>query len=89
MLQFLVGRGSGDEEAVLVAGGEAADNTRASDRAVYERDQVCELRLKDAVEVCAGTEGDEAVAVCESGEDADSARMLAGRREPGGRRVDV
>lgn len=79
MLQFLVGRGCGYEEAIFVAGSEAADNARASDGAMYEWDQICELGLEDAVEVCASTESNEAVAICEGREDADPVRLLARR----------
>jgi hypothetical protein len=76
----LIGRGCGDEEAVFVAGSQAADNACARDCAVDEWDEVCELGFEDAVEVCAGAEGDEAVAVGEGGEDADSGRMLVRRK---------
>lgn len=57
MLQFLVGCGCGYEEALLVAGSEAADNARASDGAVNQWDKVCELGFENAVEICASAEG--------------------------------
>ena len=41
-----------------------------------EGDEVCEFGLEDGVEVCGGAQGDEAVGVCEGGEDADSAGLL-------------
>ena len=72
VLEFLVGCGCGDEQALAVARREAPDDARSGDRAVRDGDDVRELGFEDRIEVRAGAEGDEAVGVGEGGEDADS-----------------
>lgn len=51
MLQFLVRRGGGHQQAILVARGQAADNAGAGDGAVGDGDEVGEFGLEDRVEV--------------------------------------
>lgn len=52
VLQLLVGRAGGDEEASAVSGGEATDDARAGDGAVADGDDVLELGFEDAGGVC-------------------------------------
>ena len=61
---------------MAVAGGETADDARAADGGVHDGDDVAELRLEGGVEVGAALDGDEAVRVCEFGEDADVAAVF-------------
>lgn len=49
MLQLLVRRAGGDEEAFAVSGCETADDARAGDGAVADGDDVLELGFEDAV----------------------------------------
>jgi hypothetical protein len=76
VLQLLVRRRGGHEEALAVPGGEAPDDAGPGYGGVDYGDDVLELRFEDGVEVCGGALGDEGVAVCESGEDADSVRAF-------------
>jgi hypothetical protein len=76
VLQLLVRRRRGDEEAVAVACGEAADDAGAADGGVYDWDHVAEVGLEGGVEVCAALDGGEAVRVGELGEDADVAAVF-------------
>lgn len=71
VLQFLVGRRRGHQQAVLVAGRQAADDARAGDGAVGDGDEVGQLGFEDGVEILRGADGDEAVGVGQVGEDAD------------------
>jgi hypothetical protein len=48
-LQFLVGGGGGDQEASLVARGQAADYARSGDCGVADRDDVLEFGFEDTV----------------------------------------
>ena len=75
VLQLLVRGGGGDEQALAVAGGEAADDAGARDGGADNGDDVGELGLEDAVKVFAGALGDEGVRVGEGGEDADPGGM--------------
>lgn len=63
VLQLLVGRGGGHEEAVAVAGGQAADDARAGNGRVHDGDDIAELGLKGRVKVARGGKSREAVAV--------------------------
>ena len=47
MLKLLIGRGSGDEETVLVAGREAPDDARPSDCGMTNGNYVLEFGFKD------------------------------------------
>ena len=47
MLEFLVGCGCGDEQALAVARREAPDDARPGDRAVRDGDDVRELGFED------------------------------------------
>jgi hypothetical protein len=69
VLQFLVGGDGGQEQAVLVAGDEAADGAGLADGDVDDGNVVGELLLEDGVEVLRRAEGTEAVGVGELGED--------------------
>ncbi len=71
MLEFLVGRCGGHQQAVLVADSQTADDAGAGDGSVADGDDVLEFRLEDGVEVLRGADGDDGVGVCEAGEDAD------------------
>ncbi len=71
VLQLLVRRRRGHEQAVAVAGGETADDARAADGGVHDGQDVAELGLEGRVEVGAALDGDEAVRVGEFGEDPD------------------
>jgi hypothetical protein len=87
MLQLLVGRGGGYQEAVFVAGGQAPNDARAGDGAVADWDYVGQLGFEDGVEVFRGADCDEGVGVCQGREDADSEgrrrRRLVGERGAG------
>lgn len=72
MLELLVGRGGGDEQAFAVAGRETAYYAGAGDGGVADGDHVLQFCFEDGVEVFRGADGDEGVGVCEGGEDADS-----------------
>jgi hypothetical protein len=61
---------------VAVAGGETADDARAGDGGVHDGDDVAELRLECGIKVGAALDRDEAVRVCELGEDADVAAVF-------------
>ena len=76
VLELLVRRRRGHEEPVAVAGGETADDARAADGGVHDGDDLAELGLEGGVEVGAALDGDEAVRVCEFGEDADVAAVF-------------
>jgi hypothetical protein len=76
MLQLLVRRRRRHEEPMSVASGETADDARATDRGVHDGDDLAELRLERGVEVGAALDGDEAVRVCEFGENADIAAVF-------------
>ncbi|SRR6266403_3461010 len=76
MLQFLICRCRWYEEPVAVAGGETAYDTGAADGGVYYGNHVAELGFEGGVEVGAALDGDEAVGVCEFGEDADVAAVF-------------
>lgn len=52
VLQLLVGRAGGDEEALAVSGRQAPDDARAGDGAVADGDDVLELGFEDAGGVC-------------------------------------
>jgi len=79
MLELLISGNGRNDEAVLVAGDEAADGAGFTNGGVDDGDVVGELLLEDGVEVLGGTEGTEAVGVCELGEDTD----VVGRFEAG------
>lgn len=72
VLQLLVGGRGGDEQALAVAGRQAADDARAGDGRVADGDDVLQLGFEDGVEVLRGADGDEGVRVGEGREDADS-----------------
>ena len=57
MLQFLIGCGGGNEEAVTVAGRETTDYSGACYCGMADRDDVCELSLEDTVGVLVGVLG--------------------------------
>ena len=76
VLQFLVRRRGRHEEPVAVARGETADDARAADGGVHDGHHVAELGFEGGVEVRAALDGDEAVGVCELGEDADVAAVF-------------
>jgi len=61
----LIGCGCRDQEAVLIASGETADNPRSGYRAMCDRDEICEFRFKNGVEVFRGPNRDKTVAVGE------------------------
>lgn len=61
MLQFLVGCGGGNEEALAVAGGEAADDAGAGDGGADGGDDVLQFGFEDGVEVFRGAEGNQGV----------------------------
>jgi hypothetical protein len=63
VLQLLVGRCGGHEEAVAVSGSKAADNAGAGNGGVHDGHDVSELSLEHRVEVGRGGEGREAVAL--------------------------
>lgn len=52
VLQLLVRRAGGDEEAFAVSGGQTADDACAGDGAVADGDDVLELGFEDAGGVC-------------------------------------
>ncbi|KAF1738575.1 hypothetical protein CRV24_000501 [Beauveria bassiana] len=80
VLQLLVRRGRGHEQALAVAGGEAADDARAGNGGAHDGDDVLQLGLEDAVKVFAGALGNEGIRVCECGKDTNPAgRVLASR----------
>jgi hypothetical protein len=76
VLQLLVCRRRRHEEPMAVASGETADDARATDGGVHDGDDLAELRLERGVEVGATLNGDEAVRVCEFGENADIAAVF-------------
>jgi hypothetical protein len=76
MLQLLVRRRRRHEEPMSVASGETADDARTADGGVHDGDDLAELRLERGVEVGATLNGDEAVRVCEFGENADIAAVF-------------
>jgi hypothetical protein len=76
VLQLLVCRRRRHEEPMAVASGETADDARATDGSVHDGDDLAELRLERGVEVGATLNGDEAVRVCEFGENADIAAVF-------------
>ena len=76
MLQLLVRRRGGDEQALAIACRETPDDAGAGDGAVADGDDVLEFGFEDAVEVLGGADGDEGVGVGEGGEDADSAKLV-------------
>ncbi|KAG9796341.1 hypothetical protein KCU88_g88, partial [Aureobasidium melanogenum] len=76
MLQLLVGRRGRDQKAVLVARRQPADNACARNRAVHNRDQVCQFGFKDRVEVLRRPNRHQTVAVGQVGEDADFVRVF-------------
>lgn len=80
MLQLLVRRRRGHQQALLVAGGQAADDARAGDGGVADGNHVLQLGLEDRVEVLRRADGDERVRVGEGREDADSVRVKKGKR---------
>jgi hypothetical protein len=51
VLQLLVGRARGDQQALAIAGRQAADDARAGDGGVADRDDILELGLEDATPV--------------------------------------
>jgi hypothetical protein len=61
---------------VAVARGETPDDARTGDRGVYDGDHIAEICLEGGIKVGAAPEGDEAVRVCELGEDADVAAVF-------------
>ena len=65
MLEFLIGGGGGDKEAIFVARGQTANDSGASDGAVCNGNEICEFRFKDGVEVFGCADGDEAIAIGE------------------------
>lgn len=72
MLQFLVGGRVGDEQAVAVAGDEAADDAGAADRGLDDGDDVSEFGFKGRDKVGrAGAGRREAVAVGQHAKDTD------------------
>lgn len=71
MLKLLICGGGRYEEALFVASAQAADDTGPSDGRVHDGNDICELGLEDGVEVLRCALGNEGVAVCEGGEDAD------------------
>lgn len=71
VLQLLVGGGTGHEETVPVASGETSNNPRSSNGSVHDRNDVRQFALKDAVKVLGATDGNEAVRVCQLGEDSN------------------
>lgn len=90
VLEFLVGRGGGNEESATVTGGEATDDTGSSDGGVDDRDDVLELGLEDGVKVHGAAGGDEGVGVCEGREDSDFVRVFElGRGEGESQRSSV
>ena len=56
---------------MAVASCKTTDYARAADGGVHDGDDVAELRLECRVEVGTALDGDEAVSVCEFGENAD------------------
>lgn len=66
MLEFLIGRGGGHEEAVFVSGRETTYYAGAGYGALCYGDEIGEFGFEDTVEGLGGAEGEEAVGVCES-----------------------
>jgi hypothetical protein len=64
MLQFLVRSRCRDQQAVLVADGQTADDAGAGDGGVADGDDVLEFGLEDGVEVLRGADCDDGVGVC-------------------------
>lgn len=71
MLQLLIRRRARDKEAVAVANGQSTDKASAGNAAVHHWDDIAQLGIEGAVEVCAAANGDEAVGIGEAAEDAD------------------
>ena len=61
---------------MAVARSETPDDARASDGGVHDWDYLVELCLESGVKVGAALDGDEAVRICELGEDADVAAVF-------------
>ena len=75
MLQLLI-RGCGRyEQSVTVAYSEA-DETSASNGAVDDGDDICQLRLKGRIKVGTTADGDKAISVGEASKNADFGRVL-------------
>lgn len=64
MLEFLVSRCGGHQQAVLVANSQTADDASSCDGGVADGDDVLEFGLEDGVEVLRGADGDDGVRVC-------------------------
>lgn len=78
MLQFLIGRRAGHEEAISIPNGQTTHEARTGNAAVDHWNHISQLGIKGAVEVGAATDGDEAVGVCQTAEDTDFRRVLKG-----------
>lgn len=65
MCEFLVGGGCGNQQAILVAGCETANNAGAGYGALGYRNKVGKFGFEDAVEGLGGAESEETVGVCE------------------------
>ena len=61
---------------MAVACGETADDARATYGGVYDGDHLAQLGLESRVEIGAALDGDEAVRVCEFGEDTNVAAVF-------------
>ncbi len=76
VLHLLIGGRVGQQQPVLVADGHAADDARAADAGVDDRDVLGELGLEDRVEILRPADRDQAVRVGQLGEHANVVAVL-------------
>ena len=76
MEKLLIGRRTRHDQPVLVAHDHPADDPRAADRRLHDRDVVGKLGLEDGVEVLRAAERADAVRVGQLREDAHLVRVL-------------
>ena len=76
VLKLLIRRRRWYEEPMAVAGCKTADDARAADGGVHDGNDLAKLCLECRVEIGAALDGDEAVSVCEFGENTDVAAIF-------------
>lgn len=64
VLQLLVRSRCRDQQTILVADGQTADDAGAGDGGMADGDDVLEFGLEDGVEVLRGADGNDGVGVC-------------------------